>query len=57
MELENYWNIDGNYYSKDKFAYETAEALAKTLKNCKYCVDCEWCRDCKGSHMRGETSD
>ena len=44
--LKDFWEIDGNFWSKDKFAYETAQDLAKTLSNCKGCVDCEWCRDC-----------
>ena len=44
--LKDFWEIDGNFWSRDKFAYNEAQDLSKTLKNCKGCVDCEWFRDC-----------
>ena len=44
--LKDFWEIDGNFWSRDKFTYSEAQDLSKTLKNCKGCVDCEWCIDC-----------
>lgn len=46
IKMENYWEIDGNFWSKNKFPYDVAKELARTLSNCKNCIDCEWCRDC-----------
>lgn len=45
--IKNYWEVDGNYWSKSKYSEDRARELAKTLKDCKNCIDCSYCKDCE----------
>ena len=45
--LENCWEIDGNYWSKELYKTELqAKVAAKTLINCSGCMDCIDCVNC-----------
>lgn len=44
--MENFWEIDGNFWSRDKYSYDEALEASKTLKECKNCQDCTMCQDC-----------
>ena len=46
MNKENYWNIDGNFWSKSKYSEAQARKLAETLKFCKNCINCNNCYGC-----------
>ena len=41
------WEVNGNYWSKDKYSYDEAVELSKTMVNCDNCLDCSDCVDCK----------
>ena len=41
------WEVNGNYWSKDKYSYDEAVELSKTMVNCDNCLDCRDCVDCK----------
>ena len=40
------WEVNGNYWSKDKYSYDEAVELSKTLVNCDNCLDCKDCYGC-----------
>ena len=44
--LKDFWEIDGNYWSRDKYSYNEALEASKTLYECKNCVDCKYCDMC-----------
>lgn len=46
MRVEDYFHINGNYFSKVKYTFEDAEKISETLINCKGCIDCQDCIGC-----------
>ena len=42
----NYYEINGNYWSKNSHTEDEVKEISKNMINCKNCLDCEDCRNC-----------
>ena len=52
-DLNLFYKISGNYFTKSKYSEEEANEMANTLYQCGHCIDCtncDYCEDCINCH-------